>query len=181
MNHEVLEPGDSSQTESEPDTSSAYQEDQEPTTPRSPSGWMEHIESLIKEVREGRSPEGMLASACKEFTNQHSATAADPKLRFGSEWVAKKQGPKEIVGLEESWVPRLAPMEGWTKLDWNVYVVALEIEVRTKHAPEIHLINAWADFSDLLQQQEPGQPIRLTKEWARIIASVTSVWLSSTD
>ena len=173
MNQEVLEPGDLSQMESEPDTSSAYQEDQEPSTPRSPSGWMEHIESLMKEVRAGRSPEGMLASACKEFTNQHSATAADLGLRFGPEWAVKKQGPKEISGLETLWEPRPTPTEGWTKLDWSVYVVALEIQVRRNNAPEIHLINAWSDFSDLLQQPEPGQPIRLTKEWARIIASVT--------
>ena len=123
----------------------------------------------------------MLESACKEFTNQHSAIASDPKVRFGPEWVAKKQGPKEILGLEELWVPRPAPTEGWTKLDWNVYVVALEIEVRRTNAPEIHLINAWSDFSDLLQQPEPGQPIRLTHEWAKQIASVTWVWLYSTD
>ena len=38
-----------------------------------------------------------------------------------------------------------------------------------------------ADLSDLLQQPEPGQPIRLTTEWAKIIASVFWVWLYSTD
>ena len=79
------------------------------------------IESLIKEVREGRSPEGLLASACKEFTNQHSAAAADPRLRFGPEWVAKRQEPKGIPGFEELWVPCPPPTERWTKLDWNVY------------------------------------------------------------
>ena len=42
----------------------------------------------------------MLASACKEVTNQHSAIAADLKLRFGPEWVVKKQGPNEIPGFE---------------------------------------------------------------------------------
>ena len=35
--------------------------------------------------------------------------------------------------------------------------------------------------TDFLQQPEPGHPIRLKKEWATIIASVTWVWLYSTD
>ena len=47
-NQEVLEPEDSSQSGSETETSSAYQEDQEPTPPEIPSGWMGYIESLIK-------------------------------------------------------------------------------------------------------------------------------------
>ena len=125
---------------------------------------MGYIETRIIEVREGRSPEGILLSAWREVTNRHSAAAADPRLRFGPEWAAKRHGPKEIPGLEELWVPRPPPTEGWTKLDWNVYVVALEIEVRRKNTPGIHLLNVWAEFADLLQQPEPGHPIRLKKK-----------------
>ena len=59
---------------------------------------MEHIESLVKEIK-GMSPEGTLASACREFTIQHRKIPADPEFRFGPECAAKRQGPKEIPGL----------------------------------------------------------------------------------
>ena len=82
---EVWELEDSLPIGSESDSSDSYQEDQEPTPPGSPSGWMGYIETRIIEVREGRAPEGILLSACKEFTNHHSAAAADPRFRFGAE------------------------------------------------------------------------------------------------
>ena len=104
-NQVVLEPDDSSQTEPESDTTNACQEDQQPIMPGSPTGWMDHIESLIKEVKEGRSPEGRLAIACKEFTIQHSKTPADPEFRFGPEWADKKQGSKEIHGSRNCGFP----------------------------------------------------------------------------
>ena len=103
---------------------------------------MEYIESIVKEVKEERSHKGTVASACKEFTNQHSTICWQHEftnqLRFGPEWVVKKQGPKDIPGFEELWALRPAPTEGWTKLDWNVYIVALEIEVRRRNAPQMH-------------------------------------------
>ena len=66
-------------------------------------------------------------------------------------------------------------------MDWNVVVVALETEVRRKRAPEGLLLNAWAEYAHLLDQAEPGHPVRLKKEWATVLASAAWVWLHSTD
>ena len=116
-----------------------------------------------------------------QFTNYHSASAADPLQRFCQEWVTKRPGPTEMSGLEHLWAQRTAPTEGWTKMDWNVFVVAMEIEVRRKRAPEGFLLNAWAQYAHLLDQAEPGHLVRLKKEWATVLASAAWVWLQSTD
>ena len=66
-------------------------------------------------------------------------------------------------------------------MDWNNFVVALEIEVREGRAPQGLLLNAWAQYPHLPDQAEPGHPVRLKKEWAKVLASVAWVWLHSTD
>ena len=69
-----------------------------------------------------------------------------------------------------------APWTTWnkatnTEMDWNIYLVALEIDVRQGRAPMNRVLNGWAQYAYLLEQPEPGHPMRMKKKWAKLLSS----------
>ena len=56
-------------------------------------------------------------------------------------------------------------------MDWNIYFVALEIEVREGRAPMVLLLRGLEIYDHIFDQPEPGHPVRLNKEWATRLAS----------
>ena len=59
------------------------------------------------------------------FTNNKQPSAPD-----------QQKHQDDIISLLNFWTQRPVPTEGWSKTDWNIFVVALEIEVREGKAPK---------------------------------------------
>ena len=69
------------------------------------------------------------------------------------------------------------PSEGWTKMVWNALLISMELRAETDQTLTPFLRRHWDFYLELLLQPEQPQQLRLTQDWAKVLACVSWDWL----
>ena len=73
------------------------------------------------------------------------------------------------------------PTEGWSKMDWNALLISMELRAQADQNFTPILKRHCDFYLELLMQPEQAQQTWLTKEWAKVLASVSWEWLFSSN
>ena len=69
------------------------------------------------------------------------------------------------------------PSESWTKMNWNALLISMELRAETDQTLTPILRRHWDLYQELLLQPERPQQVRLSQDWAKVLACISWDWL----